>query len=285
MPAPSRRAHRGRTVLLALLLLAPAWRGAAQELPDAADTLISIDEDSLPVIDRAAMPNEEAIAATIDSIVHRLRYDSSAITLRRVSPERMRRYLDDDAFQYDGQVRNPETFFGRIQRWIRDFLASLFPDDASGTFWKWVGWIAMAAALVVLVMNLNGVRGIFFRKPERNVSDFTEIEENIDAMDFTALLDEAVASRNYKRGVRLLYLRSLKDLADRELIAFRKDKTNQDYIAELRGADLHEGFRHVTTLFEYVWYGDVPVNESIFNNVRERFTDFSSNLARHREAL
>jgi len=272
-------------MLAVLLLLAPAWRGAAQESPDAADTVVVTDKDSLPVIDGTAMPSEEAIAAKIDSIVHRLRYDSSAITLRRVPAERMRRYLDDDAFQYDGQVRNPETFFGRVRRWIWDLLESLFPDGTAGTFWKWVGWITMAVALVVLVMNLSGVRGIFFRKSERNVSDFTEIEENIDAMDFTALLDEAIASRNYKRGVRLLYLRSLKELADRELISFRRDKTNQDYIAELRGADLHEGFRHVTTLFEYVWYGDVPVNESIFNNVRERFTDFSSNLLRHREAL
>ena len=222
----------------------------------------------------------------IDSISRRLVYDSLPVDVRHLSSDSLRRFRADDDFNYDTKRPSPPaSLWERFTRWLNDLIDRMLPNGENKTFWDWMAWIVVGAALVLVIMNMSGVRGIFFRKAERGVSDFAVIEENIDEMNFDVLIERAVAERNFRRGVRLLYLKSLKDLSDRGLIAFRKEKTNQEYIAELRAVDLHEGFRYVTTLFEYVWYGDLPVNESIFGSVRERFSEFGTTIARHREAL
>jgi hypothetical protein len=281
-----RASRRALPVVAALILISLApLRGWAQG-EQWEDTAATAREDSLPEINDTTTPQVEEVAPVIDSISRRLIYDSSAIAVRRPGADAMKRFRDDDEFNYDRKKpRQPANLWERFMRWLNSLFDRMVPEGGSKTFWDWVSWIVVGVAVILVIMNMNGVRGIFFRKSDRNVSDFAEIEENIDEMNFDALIDAAVAERNFRRGVRLLYLKSLRDLSDRGLIAFRKEKTNQEYIAELRAAGLDEGFRYVTSLFEYVWYGDVPVNEPIFHSVRERFAEFGATTARHREAL
>ena len=93
-------------------------------------------------------------------------------------------------------------------------------------------------------------------------------------MDFDRLIAEATAARAYRRAVRLLYLKTLKTLAADNLIDWQRDKTNHEYIAELRQPALRSSFAELTFLFEYIWYGDFPVDEGVFDRARSRFTQF-----------
>ena len=159
----------------------------------------------------------------IDSISRRLVYDSLPVDVRHLSSDSLRRFRADDDFNYDTKRPSPPaSLWERFTRWLNDLIDRMLPNGENKTFWDWMAWIVVGAALVLVIMNMSGVRGIFFRKAERGVSDFAVIEENIDEMNFDVLIERAVAERNFRRGVRLLYLKSLKDLSDRGLIAFRK---------------------------------------------------------------
>ncbi len=234
-------------------------------------------------------------SAFIDSLFHEIEnargddgasvvyYDSSRIMRRAPSHERMERYLSDKDFQYDHEVKDPESLLAIIMAMIGDLIKKLFGNNAEADFWTWALRIIAVLSLVGVILSLvkADLRALLMPRSEGARVGFSEIEENIHAMNFDVLIDEAVAARNYRRAVRLLYLRSLKELADRGLIDWRRGKTNHEYLDELRAVvGVGASFADATWLFEYVWYGDLPVTEPTFRSIRETFADLSSTIVR-----
>lgn len=212
-----------------------------------------------------------------------VRYDSAGIARRKPSAEAMERFLSNDDFNYDREPRDPETLIEKILRWLYGIFRRLFPStESEATFWTWLFRAIAAAALVYVILKLaqSDIRSLFFPGAERKGSGFTEIDENIHEMNFDTLIEEAVAAANYRRAVRLLYLRSLKELADRGAIEWKRNRTNHDYLLELRDSPLRVPFADATWLFENVWYGNVPVSEAVFRNIRETFVGLSSTITR-----
>lgn len=206
-------------------------------------------------------------------------YDSSVVTLRSPSGDALDRYRSSDEFIYDREPRETESIWEKFLRWLRERLRDLLGgSEGEATVTQWIGYTIAALAVIFVIMKLLGtdLRGLFLRGNPNRVSPFAELDENIHEMDFDALIEEAVAARHYRRAVRLLYLKALKILADRGHIDWRRDKTNHDYLRELRGkkAALGGAFADATVLFEYVWYGDMPIDESIFRSVRENMNGF-----------
>jgi hypothetical protein len=96
--------------------------------------------------------------------------------------------------------------------------------------------------------------------------------ENIETLDIQSLLDEAVRAGNFKLAVRLYYLRLLKLLNEAQVIVWKKDKTNRDYLAELFSRDFHfSDIRRLTLFYESVWYGDHMLQAENFQSVRNQF--------------
>ena len=122
------------------------------------------------------------------------------------------------------------------------------------------------------------IAGAFYRKRKQTGLAFEIVPEDIRTLDFDRLIDEAVAVRNYRRAVRLLYLKTLKALAAHHLIDWQRDKTNHEYIDELPQPTLRRAFADLTMLFEYVWYGDFAVDEAVFGRVQRSFTRFDEDL-------
>jgi hypothetical protein len=100
-------------------------------------------------------------------------------------------------------------------------------------------------------------------------------------MDLENLIEKSYHEKNYALAVRYLYLQLLKDLNARGFIKWRIDKTDDDYIQEIKDAVLKSGFKDLALLFEYVWYGEFPVDEDIFKSIRARFTDFKKKIPQH----
>jgi hypothetical protein len=95
----------------------------------------------------------------------------------------------------------------------------------------------------------------------------------MQAIDFAARLDAAVADGEYRRAVRLLYQQALQRLDRAGAIAWRPSKTNRTYVHEV-DADLRPEFETLTRLFERVWYGGTAVDGRRFGQVRARFESF-----------
>ncbi|MEY3442222.1 MAG: hypothetical protein RLZZ519_503 [Bacteroidota bacterium] len=178
---------------------------------------------------------------------------------RKAKPREKRKYVDTQPVYRD----SPRT----------DFSGAL-----KGVFWV----LIIGAAIFVLFQLLKiNFKGLLKKKSDKaKVVKETEIpvEEDITKMEFEDLLQQAVDAGRYRVAVRLLYLRTLRQLTDQGLIHWKPEKTNHDYLRELTDKRLRPGFSDVTLIFEYIWYGEFPVNKDDFNLARASFIQFEQSL-------
>src|SRR5205085_92934 len=76
-------------------------------------------------------------------------------------------------------------------------------------------------------------------------------DEDIFTLNFDIELQSAIAGQNYRSAVRLLYLRTLKELSDHNIIDYRNGSTNRDYLIQLYNTPYYQDFFRLTRSFEY----------------------------------
>lgn len=124
--------------------------------------------------------------------------------------------------------------------------------------------------LVRLFMNHRG-RWFFEKKNEPVAVNLSNVEQHIHEANFSELLNEAEQNGDTRQSVRLLYLWLLKTLADDKVIEWNPDKTNVDYLTEIKDKALQEEFRYLSYLYNYIWYGGFSLNDSEYRSTRETF--------------
>jgi hypothetical protein len=103
-------------------------------------------------------------------------------------------------------------------------------------------------------------------------SDLEAPIENIEEMDIHSLLEQARAAGDFRLATRLYYLSILKKLNEHGFIAWKKDKTNHDYLSELFSREYYfEEVSGLTLSYEQVWYGDRTLTEASFQKLASRF--------------
>lgn len=153
-----------------------------------------------------------------------------------------------------GRSRNRSRNYGN---WDIDIGSGVWTG-----FFKLLLIILGVALMAALVFRLAG--GSFeVAAPEKKVKggnfagnvDIKNVEENLHKSDMEILIDQSLAKGEYMMAVRLYYLWAIKELSNKRLIKWKRDKTNRDYMREMRKTDLNQPFRDVTRIFERVWYG------------------------------
>ena len=106
----------------------------------------------------------------------------------------------------------------------------------------WIILIAGFIALLAWFLSISNIR--LFKKKSPQTEDEVEGEEseNIFDMNFEKALQEAIAAKNYTLAVRLMYLQTLRNLSDRNLINYSHEKTNSDYLFQLAGSHYYKLF-------------------------------------------
>lgn len=103
--------------------------------------------------------------------------------------------------------------------------------------------------------------------------------EDIFEMNFEKEIQKAVAEKNFRLAVRLLYLRTLRDLSDKNLISYTHEKTNADYLFQLAGTSYYKSFFRLTRDFEYTWYGQFELSQENFSFIQNDFSSFKQQLS------
>ncbi|MEO1589378.1 MAG: DUF4129 domain-containing protein, partial [Bacteroidota bacterium] len=73
--------------------------------------------------------------------------------------------------------------------------------------------------------------------------------------------------------IRMYYLKGLQIMAERNIIQWQIQKTNQDYLREIRKSrkPLSERWRQLTYAFDYVWYGDLDLGGDQYPTLKTSF--------------
>jgi hypothetical protein len=138
------------------------------------------------------------------------------------------------------------------------------------------GLMVIAILLIIRGLIKADRRGLLFGKVNSNELHIIESEEDISKINFDELIAKALESKQYKLAVRYLFLKSLKILSEKGLIELKNNKTNYQYLTEIKNNQIADAFQVTTNRFEWIWYGDFPVDEDIIKNSQ---TDFNKLFA------
>ena len=148
-------------------------------------------------------------------------------------------------------------------------------------------WI-LAGIFVLFILSKLFLTGVnpFKRKTKtlpQTMQEFVE-EEVTSESDFDSMISQAVRKENYRLAVRYQYLKSLHRLADKNFIQMATDKTNYQYVRELgsRGPAVNQQFQNdfasLTLNYEYVWYGEFAVEDTVYNRIARGFNEFNQKI-------
>lgn len=179
-----------------------------------------------------------------------------------------KRYMDSLLRATQMKVRKPRR---SVNLSGSDFFSSIFGI---------IFWIVAIGLFVYIVYRLFLSNSSFLSRNRKNVASDIEVTKEEDTNDPDSLLRNAIKSGNYRLAVRYLYLQSLKRLSEKKFIEINSNKTNYEYVTELRKHKFANEFASLTLQYEYVWYGEYPVDERLFEQIQYGFSQFNKNHIR-----
>ena len=156
------------------------------------------------------------------------------------------------------QVNLPSSFFSNM--------------PSTRLIWYTLGIIALAILLFFVVKYAMGLQAV--DKKKKRAYTIEEAEDNLLETDLQRFLRDALDAGDYKLAIRVYYLEVLKQLSLKNHIKWKRDKTNSEYLREMRKQTHFKDFRHVTRIFERAWYGDAKVNQDIFQELKLEFEGY-----------
>ena len=188
------------------------------------------------------------------------------------------------------QQKNESVF----QRWLREFLEwleNLFPKP-SGTSTTGSAMAAIAlflqialfatlfGLLVYLVYKLAPLlfphlrRRARRKKPKPRTILGEQVAEDVTAVDLFEDAERLAREGNLRGAIRKGYIALLCDLSDRKVIGLARNKTNRDYLRDVRSRrDLHPRMKTVTDMFERHWYGFQESGDKDWAQFREEYRE------------
>ena len=144
-----------------------------------------------------------------------------------------------------------------------------------------VWFIIIGSFIAVLVWYLASSNISLFRKRSAAISleEDEVLTEDIFEIRYEKEIQAAIASQNYRLAIRLMYLRTLRELSDRQLIQYTQEKTNSAYLYQLYNTKYYKNFFQLTREFEYTWYGKFQLSPEAFGLVERDFNDFKQQLS------
>ena len=95
-----------------------------------------------------------------------------------------------------------------------------------------------------------------------------------EADSFVRLLAKAEQENDYVLAIRVSYSALLQMLDKKEVIRWDVSKTNQHYIYEIKNEMWSRHFEEISRIFDCVCYGEFPVDETVYRNIKRYFTEF-----------
>lgn len=201
--------------------------------------------------------------------------DSSDLDVTYFKENFKENYSDSD-FNYSINDTGGINLMQRVLRKFFNWLGDVFGFDIDFIDYETLEYIVYGLLGVIVLYLLikflleNPVSSVF-KTENKDIEGFSYVEENIEQIDFENLISKALKEKNYRLATRYLYLKSLKSLANKQIIEWHYEKTNSDYLNEIKDSQLKTLFKRVSYIYDYVWYGEFPIDEESFNKNKADF--------------
>lgn len=209
-------------------------------------------------------------AKVVDSVIMSGYITDNPNYNRKFKDDFRKKYQTDD-FNYTTS-KPKKTGWDGLAKWLRDLFGSQTGAWA-GIFIKIFGFLVAGFILYLVISYFVSSDGNFiFRKKQKSIAiEDEEIIENIHEIDFTERLRKAELQKEFRSAIRYQFLIILKKLSDKKQIDWNVEKTNHDYLKELKSEQAKTYFSELLYIFEYVWYGEFDINEETYQQLKKKF--------------
>jgi len=207
---------------------------------------------------------------------------------QEISKKDLNKYNDNDSFNYKEKITDEDSLWVKFKRWTRSIIMKILEflfgiDSATGVFWfifRVVPYIILGVLVFLLIkffLKVNS-RNIIYGEQKLSEIKFTHEEHIIKNEDINVLIAEAVKQKNYRLAIRYYYLLAIKELSENNVIEWQQQKTNDDYIKEIKTNILQNQFKKITRIYDYVWYGEFEIDALKFENLKLDFINLNNKI-------
>jgi len=153
-----------------------------------------------------------------------------------------------------------------------DFVGRLFMN----VYFKWFIYLLFGSVLLWALYKIIISNNLFLfqSKNKKLREEIVEDEIQMEESTLDQKIAQMIAEKNYRPAVRYLYIKVLQQLNEKGWIKYHAQATNYDYINQMSQNKWSTDFRFLTTVYEYVWYGEFEITDEQFSIVHSRFNNF-----------
>ncbi|QED37305.1 DUF4129 domain-containing protein [Antarcticibacterium arcticum] len=214
---------------------------------------------------------------------------SSSLAPLNFDEEKIAQYKSDKAFNYLTEI-GTDSWWTKFKRWLElkyaQLINWLFGDYEANS---WLAFFLMLLPYLIIGTVIGLIIWLFIRlnpgpsllgKTETAAVYFTEDEKLVQSADLSSLIEAAIAAGDYRLAIRYYYLKLLKLLHHKKLIHYEFQKTDTEYLAELKDDTLRSPLKRIMRIYDFIWYGNFPVSEKEFAMAQDYFRSIETSLNR-----
>lgn len=194
---------------------------------------------------------------------------------RNIPPEKVAKLKKNKSFWYaDHEFKDEVT---ELPDQVADYVPLM-----QRTWFQTLVWLIIIGGFAATVMWFlaSSQVGLFRKKEVKSgiETNTDEIPEDIFAIQYQHEIEKAIRAGNYRLAVRLMYLRLLKSMSEKNIIQYKQDRTNLDYLLQLQPTGYYKDFFRITRNYEYSWYGLFDVSREAYDIIRSDFNQFERRI-------
>jgi hypothetical protein len=207
-----------------------------------------------------------------------IQVDNDSIAKVTFSKNFKKKYTDD-AFVYEEKTKEKNAW-DRFKEWLGNIMQNIFNFSSKHTSAIVVVFILRLVAILVVgfviyliakaILNKEG-QWVFGKNLNKKVIYDTDIEKQLFVTDFEKLIKETLDSDQNRLSIRYYYLWLLKIMSEKNRIKWDIEKTNSDYLYEIKNETEKENFAYLFYLYNYIWYGEFDLDQTTFEKAKNAF--------------
>lgn len=131
--------------------------------------------------------------------------------------------------------------------------------------------------IIKIIINFN--KNPTINKVKISLESIQEIEEKMHEIDLDQLLKEALSAEKYRIALRINFLIIIKMLTKKNHIIWAKEKTNWEYVEEIKKENINALFKGVVLSFEPVWYGEHQLSNQQYHKLSPPYEHLKKQLS------
>lgn len=205
---------------------------------------------------------------------------NETIIERKFEPNFKEKY-NDKIFEYIKKPK-PKNAWNDFKEWLNALLNSFF-NSTNKNKSNYAEWIINILAILIIVVVIyfiikalknNETQWIFGKNSKNNVLETEDYEKNIHETNFEELINKTINNNEVRLTIRYYYLWSLKKLAQNKYITWDIEKTNSDYLHEIKSPKIKADFEYISYLYNNIWYGEYELDTENYKKIINSFKQF-----------